>query len=327
MQAYRCKVLLCATALILVSPAAEARYWRHYGYHWHGRAWNSSPSNGDEPQVEKQPSSTEPGNDPRNQVGEFGAAIEQMILGCDREAAELKDMPLDAVAQIVKPTPDQGKALDHIRSLALDASETLAAACPKNASASIHERLETLSRALDAMAASLAALRPAFAAFYDLLNDEQKARLAAMTSPRDPQAQSEDPPRSHQSQDVAQRRGSSDGDGYCQQWVMYLKRWPIRQIEERGFLSDDQHATLYEVTAAIYRAAGKLRTMCSADDRFTPPGRLDSRGEQLKALKESVEAISPALSRFDNELTDSQKEPLRGILNLSNTIGQRSVRQ
>ena len=327
MQAYRCKVLLCATALILVSPAAEARYWRHYGYHWHGRAWNSSPSNGDEPQVEKQPSSTEPGNDPRNQVGEFGAAIEQMILGCDREAAELKDMPLDAVAQIVKPTPDQGKALDHIRSLALDASETLAAACPKNASASIHERLETLGRALEAMAISLATLRPAFATFYGLLNDEQKARLVAMTSRRDAQTQSEEASHSRQSQEVAQRRGSSDGDLYCQQWVTYLKKWPIRQIEERGSLSDDQHATLYELTAAIYRAAGKLRTMCNTEDRFTPPGRLEARQQQLKALAQSVDAISPVFARFEDELADPQKAQLRGILNLSNTIGQRSVRQ
>ena len=106
-----------------------------------------------------------------------------------------------------------------------------------------------------------------------------------------------------------------------------MKTWPIRQIEERASLSDDQHATLYELTAAIYRAAGKLTPMCNADDRFTPPGRLDARAEQLKALKESVDAISPALSRFDDELADSQKAQLRGILSLSNKTGQRSVRQ
>jgi hypothetical protein len=250
-----------------------------------------------------------------------------MIHGCDRQAVELKDMPLDTVARIVNPTADQSEALDHIRNVSFDASESLAAASPKNASASIHERLESLSRALDAMAASLAALRPAFATFYGLLNDEQKARLAAMTSPRDAQIQSEEASRSRQTQDVAQIRGSSGGDLYCQQWVTYLKKWPIRQIEERGSLSDDQHAALYELTAAIYRAAGKLRAKCDADDRFTPPGRLDTRAEQLKALKESVEAISPALSRFDNELTDNQKAQLRGMLNLSNKTGQRSVRQ
>jgi hypothetical protein len=118
---------------------AEARYWRHYGYHWYGRSWSGFSLNGDVRQVEKQLPSTEPGNDPRNEVGDFGAAIEQMIHTCDRQVAELKDMPLDAVARIVDPTPNQGEA-----------------------SASIHERLETLSRALDAMAASLATLRPTF---------------------------------------------------------------------------------------------------------------------------------------------------------------------
>jgi hypothetical protein len=156
-----------------------------------------------------------------------------------------------------------------------------------------------------------------------LLSDEQKARLIAKTASTDTQPGSDDKSRSRQIQDVANRRG----DSYCQQWVLYLKSWPIRQIDDRASLSDDQRATLYEVTAAIYRAAGKLRAKCDADDRLTPPGRLEAREEELKALHQSVEAISPASSRFENELTDSQKAQLRGVLNLSNTSGQRSVRQ
>ena len=173
------------------------------------------------------------------------------------------------------------------------------------------------------MAASLAALRPAFVTFYDLLNDEQKARLVAKTISTDAQPRSAEKSRSNQSQDVANRHSNS----YCQQWVLYLKSWPIRQIDDRSSLPEDQRAILYELTAAIYRATGKLKTVCSGDDRFTPPGRLDAREEQLKALKESVDAISPAFSRFENELTDTQKDQLRGVLNLSNTIGQRAVRQ
>jgi hypothetical protein len=44
------KVLLCATAIIVlyVSSAAEARCWRHYGYHWYGRSWSGSRPNGDD---------------------------------------------------------------------------------------------------------------------------------------------------------------------------------------------------------------------------------------------------------------------------------------
>ena len=327
MRAYDRKVLLYATAILLagISSGADARYWRHYGYHWYGRTWNGSRTNSDERQVEKQSPSAEPGSELRNQGGDFGAAIEQMIHACDAQVAELKNMPLDAVAETMNPTEHQRDALEQIRHAALSASETLAAACPKNVSANVRERLETLSRTLDAMATSLATLRPTFTIFYGSLNDEQKARLVAMTLSKDGQPHLEEKSRSRQEQELAYRRGNSGGD--CQQWITYLKGWPIRQLEERTSLTDSQRATLYDLTAVIYRAAGKLGTMCHADDRFTPPGRLDARQEQLKALQESVNAISNAFSRFEDELTDSQKAQLRGVLNLASTAGQRSVRQ
>jgi hypothetical protein len=182
MRANDWTALLCATTIILVSvsSAADARYWRHYGYHWYGRSWNGFRPNNDERQVEKQPSGTGPASDSPDQAGDFGAAIEQMIHARDGQVAELENMPLDAVAGTINPTPDQTDALDHIRSVALEASKSLAAVCPKNGSANIHERLKTLGRTLEAMADSLAQLRPAFARFYVLLDDEQKARLVAM---------------------------------------------------------------------------------------------------------------------------------------------------
>jgi hypothetical protein len=320
MRAYDCKVLWCATALILVSSGADARYWRHYGYHWHGQGWTGSRSNSDEPQVEKQLPQAR--NEARNQ-GDFSAAIQEMIDACDGQVHELRNMPLDGVAKMVNPTEQQRDALAQIRNVTLQASEALASACPKDLPGNVPERLEVLSHALEAMAASLATLRPTFATFYGLLSDEQKARLVAKTASTDAQPRSDEKSRSHPSQEVAIRHR----DSYCQQWVLYLKSWPIRQIDDRASLSDDQRATLYELTAAMYRAAGKLTTKCDADDRFTPPGRLEAREDELKALQQSVEAISPAFSRFESELTDTQKAQLRGVLNLSNTIGRRSVRQ
>lgn len=327
MRAYNFKViLLCATTtLFAYLSSAEARHWRHYRYHWYDRTWNSSRPNYDERQIEQRPLGTEPGNDPRNQVGDFGVAIEQMIRACDGQVAELKNMPFDAVAGVVNPTPDQHDALDRIRSVALDASETLAAACPKIPSASLHERLETLGRTLDAMASSLTTLRPAFATFYGLLNDEQKARIITMMPPKDAQTQSEEASRLRQSQDVAQNPSNSDGDLFCQRWVTYLKRWPIRQIEDRGHLSDDQRANLYDLTATIYREAARLETVCHADNSLTPPGRLQARQQQLKAFAQGADAISPVFSRFEDDLTDPQKAQLQGVLNLSSSAAQRSL--
>ena len=102
---------------------------------------------------------------------------------------------------------------------------------------------------------------------------------------------------------------------------------PIRQIEDRGHLSDDQRANLYDLAATIFREAGRLGSVCNANNRLTPPGRLQTREEQLKALAQSADAISPVFSRFEDDLSDSQKAQLRGIVNLPITTDQRSVRQ
>ena len=182
MRAYDCKVLLCATAIIgaCVSSGTEARYWRHYGYHWYGRSWNGSRPNSNERLVESQLPRTQPGNEPHNQ-SDFSGGIEEMIHACEVQVHELRNMPLDGVAEMVKPTEQQRDALEQIRAAARNASEAPSSECPKNLPASVPERLDTLSRTLGVMAASLAALRPTFARFYDLLNDEQKARLVAKT--------------------------------------------------------------------------------------------------------------------------------------------------
>ena len=99
--------------------------------------------------------------------------------------------------------------------------------------------------------------------------------------------------------------------------MVNLRSWPVRQIEEGASLSDEQHATLYELTAAIYRAAGQLVAFCNADDRLTPPGRLEARQNQLEALQNGIEAIRPAFARFESGLTDVQKAKLGGLMNMS----------
>jgi hypothetical protein len=219
-------------------------------------------------------------------------------------------MPLDAVTQTVKPTESQGKALEQIQSVALNTAETLAATCPKRLPEGLNEQLAILSHTLEAMATSLGALRPTFTTSYGLLDDEQKARLVAMGMSNDASGK----------QDVASKRNGSKRDSLCQQWVINLRSWPVRQIEDGTFLSDEQHAKLYELTAVIYRAAGRLGTSCSAGDRFTPPGRLEARQFQLEALQQGIDAIRPVFSQFESELTDVQKAKLGRVVNVSTEI-------
>lgn len=310
MPGFGSRCLMCAIAVMLAcTSAAKARSWRHYGYHshWYGRSWSNPNRGNDERRGDE--SRAEDKSDLRNRVGDFGSAIERIIRACDQQVVELKKMPLDSVNQIVKPAENQRQALEQIQSVALDSAETLATTCPKKLPEGLAERLAILSHTLEAMAASLGVLRPTFTTFYGLLNDEQKARLVAMGISNNASGK----------EDVASKQNGSK-DSLCQHWVVNLRSWPVRQIEEGTSLSDEQHAALYELTAAIYRAAGRLGKACIAEDRFTPPGRLEARQDALEALQKGIDAIRPVFSQFESELTDVQKARLGRVVNVPTEI-------
>jgi hypothetical protein len=96
-----------------------------------------------------------------------------------------------AVSRTIRAGENQRHALEQIRSTASTAADTLAVTCPKDIPAPLGQRLDKLGVALDAIAASLATMRPAFAAFYESLDDEQKARLAVIDLSRQSQAKAD----------------------------------------------------------------------------------------------------------------------------------------
>src|SRR4029077_7197126 len=94
-----------------------------------------------------------------------------------------------------------------------------------------------------------------------------------------------------------------------------LRSWPVRQVERAISLSDEQHADLHDLTAAIYRATGGLVGACPAEDNFTALGRLDAKQRQLEALRKGIDAIQPVLSTFENSLSDSQRVRVTTVIN------------
>jgi len=308
--------LLTALVLIMACSAspADAR-WRHFGYHWYGRAWYNYQNHGDQVRGDHAPAA-EDKDSARIKAADFGATIGRMLRACDQQADDLKNVPVDAINQKVKPTSDQRRALEQLASASAEAASTLAANCPKELSAGLNGRLNAFSQTLSAMASTLTTLRPMFANYYGSLDDEQKARLLQMTM------RASGSGKAHSELDPSDRhRGVSDAHvsdyTYCQQWVAALRSWPVKQIEDKASLSDEQRAALYELTAAIYRAAGKLNAVCDADDHITPPGRLDGRIDQLNTLQQSVDTIRPLLSQFESELTEEQAARLSGLVTLS----------
>jgi hypothetical protein len=297
---------LLAVAVAAVSPssAAEARHWRYYWHYHHGFHQAADEGRGQEttlPRVGNHRS--------RIDVDGFGRGIEQMIRACAEQAVELKRIPFDLVSQTVQANDEQRSALERVRGTANDAAETLSAACPKDTPAELGQRLAQLGRALDAIAASLATLRPALATFYDTLDDEQKARLVAIDFSRKSLSKSE---RGERGTANGRAPNGSDPapDPVCNRWIAILRSWPVRQVESGIALSDEQRAILYEITAAIYRATSGLIGACPAEDRFTALGRLDAKQRQLRALRHGIDAIQPVLSKFEDSLNDSQRTRL-----------------
>jgi hypothetical protein len=152
-------------------------------------------------------------------------------------------------------------------------------------------QLVRLGDALDSISASFATLRPALAAFYDALDDEQKARLVGIEWSHKPPSKTDRSERRMTRDGVSNNCADAERDPVCRQWVVMLRSWPVTQVERAISLSDEQHAK------------------CTKD-RLTALGRLDAKQQQLQALRHGIDAIKPVFSKFEDSLNDSQRTRL-----------------
>ncbi len=317
--ARRCRHVLPLLATILcASSIAEARHGRHYGYYRRGFDQNAEDDRSRDREWRA------PGAGPvRGRVTGFGPTVEQLIRGCGQEAFELKNWPLESLAQIVGPDEGQRNALEQMRGTATEASDTLASACPKDVPATLANRLGALSDVLDAFIAALDSVRPGIETFYGSLNDEQKARLVAiyMSSNNVTTGQSSRPARNDR---AAPEVSGKQQDAICLQWAGALRDWPLRQIESGIPLSDVQRAGLYDLAAAIYRATGGLTAACPTESSFTPLGQIDAKRKRVDALRQAIGTIRPVLDRFEDSLNDAQKARLAELMSSTRVSPRRS---
>jgi hypothetical protein len=234
-----------------------------------------------------------------------------MIRACEEQSVELRKTPFDGISRTVRPSENQQNALETIRSTISAATDKLAATCPKDIPAMPSERLDALTHAIDALLESRTTMHPALDNFYASLDEEQKARIIVNLSSK---AQTK-PNRDARLAADPDNPQNADQDSVCRQWAIVLRSWPIKQIEAGIQLSDEQHAALYEVTAAFYRAASGVISSCPAENPLTPLGRLEAEQKQLEALRRGIDIIQPVISAFEKLLTDSQKTRLDAIVN------------
>jgi LTXXQ motif family protein len=101
---------------------------------------------------------------------------------CDEQAPGVTDLPIDRIAQEVRPTPGQRAALDELKDASVKAAQGLKTNCPTYQTLTPTGRVEAMERRLDAALGAAKTVQPALTKFYNSLSDEQRARFNSLRS-------------------------------------------------------------------------------------------------------------------------------------------------
>jgi hypothetical protein len=203
------------------------------------------------------------------------------------------------IQQAVQPNTDAKRAaMEEFATALMTSAAMIRHSCPTQAALTAPERLAVMQQRIGTMIAAEQALQPALIKFYDLLDDEQEARLNALAADR----RGVSPPSD-------EANASARGCGPAQSTPL---QWPAAEIEARLRLNDAQRAALKALQDANATAIGILNT-CPPADTTTPPARLDAVDARLNAMQQAVYLVSTALAEFYATLSEAQKTQFEAI--------------
>jgi hypothetical protein len=104
---------------------------------------------------------------------------------CDQQAGGgFANLPVQRIAQVVRPNTQQQNALADLKKASEDAASDLQASCPTQMPQTPVARLDAVATRLKVMADAMKSVRPKLENFYASLSDEQKANFNTMGSPQ-----------------------------------------------------------------------------------------------------------------------------------------------
>lgn len=172
------------------------------------------------------------------------------------------------------------------------------ASCPTQTAFTAPDRLAAMQQRIGAMIKAALAVQQPLGKFYDLLEDEQEARLNAVA---------EDRRKTFAANGATE--APAQGCGAAQPAAL---QWPANEIEARLHLNDTQRAALKVLQDANARAVEILTSDCQPD-AVTLPARLDAVDGRLASMQQAVYLVSAALEGFYATLSDEQKAQFEAI--------------
>ncbi len=211
---------------------------------------------------------------------------------CSGQTAGLTDWPIEQIAQTVGPDDAQRAALDGLKDATAKAVEILRSACPTELPSTPTGRLAAMRQRLEVMLQAVRTIRPALEAFYQSLNDEQKARFNALG-----------PDEGREQQQTRRELVQA-----CGERASGIGSLPIERIERAVRPDDAQRVALKELQEATSAAVELLKSSCPTYRPLTAVGRLEAMEQRLDAMLQAVQTVQPALEKFYSSLSNEQKE-------------------
>jgi LTXXQ motif family protein len=221
----------------------------------------------------------------------------QQLCGDDRR--EIAGLLIDQIQQAIQPNEAQRASLDELANALISAAQMIRASCPTQTALTAPDRLAVMQQRIEAMIKAESAVQQPLGNFYDLLDDEQEARLNAIAEDR-------------RKMSAANRATEAPAQG-CGAAQTTALQWPADEIEARLHPNDTQRAALKALQDANAMAADILNAECQPEDATTPPARLDAVDGRLVAMLQAVNRVSAALEGFYATLSDEQKAQFEAI--------------
>jgi hypothetical protein len=223
---------------------------------------------------------------------------------CGDDGRETAGLLTDPIQQAIPPSNEaQRAALDDLANALISATQMIRASCPTQAASTAAERLAVMQRRIATMIQAVLAVQPSLDKFYDLMDDEQEAKLNALAEDRRKMSGANGAAE-------APAQGPVQGCGPPQSAAL---QWPADEIEARLHPNDTQRAALKGLQDANARAVDILSAQCQPTDATTPPARLDAIDGRLEAMLQAVSLVSAALEEFYATLSNEQKAQFEAI--------------
>lgn len=228
-------------------------------------------------------------------------ALNRQFAAACTQNANLADWPFDQIQSAINLDPDQHALLQRLQAAAQQAADAIRQSCPTAFPLTPPGRLQAMIARLNATLVALDIIRPALVAFYDSLNDEQKARFNAIG-----------PDLGVPQQTQTAESSSANTCGGAKPGLIDL---PIDQIEATVHPTNAQQRALDQLRQASSNAVNTLSSNCPDVIPGTPVGRLDAMRNRFAGMLKAAQTLQPALGSFYASLNNEQKAAF-------NTLGQ-----